>query len=83
MKFFIIVSLIASTAAFAPAQVGKASTQLSETKADLESLAVKANPRVKFYDPLNLAEQDFWGKGNEATIAWLRQSEIKHGRIAM
>jgi hypothetical protein len=32
---------------------------------------------------LNLAEQDFWGFGNEATIGWLRQSEIKHGRIAM
>jgi hypothetical protein len=35
-----------------------------------------------FYDPLNLVEQDFWGKGNEATIGWLRQSEVKHGRIA-
>lgn len=44
---------------------------------------MKANPTVKYYDPLNLADQDFWGKGNEATIAWLRQSEIKHGRIAM
>jgi hypothetical protein len=46
-------------------------------------VAEKANPFVKFYDPLNLADKDFWGKGNEETIGWLRQSEIKHGRIAM
>mmetsp|Transcript_6895 Transcript_6895/g.14367 ORF Transcript_6895/g.14367 Transcript_6895/m.14367 type:complete len:256 (+) Transcript_6895:44-811(+) len=85
MKLAILATLAASAAAFAPAQVGKVATtsQLSETKADLEALATKANPTIKYYDPLNLADQDFWGKGNEATIAWLRQSEIKHGRIAM
>ena len=54
-----------------------------ETKADLVSIAEKANPIVKFFDPLNLAEADFWNQGNEATIGFLRQSEIKHGRIAM
>lgn len=37
-------------------------------KADLQSIAEKANPLVKFYDPLSLADQDFWGKGNEATV---------------
>jgi len=83
MKSAILATLLASAAAFAPAQTGRAVTSVSEGKADLEALAAKANPAVKFYDPLNLADQDFWGKGNEATIGWLRQAEIKHGRIAM
>jgi hypothetical protein len=52
-------------------------------QADLEGMAKKLNPIVGFYDPLNLAEADFWGAGNEATIGYLRHSEIKHGRIAM
>jgi len=84
MKLLALSALLASAAAFAPAQVGPSkNTVLSETKADLEALAAKANPIVKFYDPLGLADQNFWNKGNEATIGWLRQSEIKHGRIAM
>merc|ERR550514_274119 len=41
------------------------------------------NPVVGFYDPLKLSEGEFWGESNEATIGWLRQAEIKHGRIAM
>jgi len=85
MKTAILASVVASAAAFAPTPLTgrSSSTVVSETKADLESMAVKLNPVVNFYDPLNLADQDFWGKGNEATIGWLRQSEIKHGRIAM
>merc|ERR1711972_692257 len=31
----------------------------------------------------SLSEREFWGKSNEATIGWLRHSEIKHGRVAM
>ena len=73
----------ASAAAFAPSTVAPTKSNLASTKADLESLAKDLNPTVGFYDPLNLAEKDFWGKGNEATIGFLRQSEIKHGRIAM
>jgi hypothetical protein len=32
---------------------------------------------------LELSNGDFYGIGNEGTIGFLRQSEIKHGRIAM
>jgi len=77
------LALATGASAFAPAPASKATTQLHETKADLEVLAKELNPIVGFYDPLNLAEAEFWGTSNEATIGFLRHSEIKHGRIAM
>lgn len=83
MKLSIISSLLVSATAFSPASTGSGKTLMSASKADLESMAEKLNPIVKFYDPLNLADANFWGFGNEATIGFLRQSEIKHGRIAM
>ena len=84
MRLLYLFALLAAATAFAPSQVGPGkNTVLSETIADLESLAEKSNPILKYYDPLNLASADFWGLGNEATIGWLRHSEIKHGRIAM
>ena len=36
-----------------------------------------------FWDPLELSSMDFWGQGEEATVGFLREAEIKHGRIAM
>ena len=54
-----------------------------ETKADLIRLADEQHLPMGFWDPLNLAEADFWNQGNEATIGWLRHAEIKHGRVAM
>lgn len=82
MKFLCLALLASGASAFAPTQ-NTFGTQLKSAKSDLEELAVKANPTVKYYDPLSLADADFWDQGNDATIAFLRHSEIKHGRIAM
>jgi hypothetical protein len=79
----LLLASIASASAFAPVSQGVSKTSMDATKADLEALAEKCNPYVKFFDPMSLAEANFWGKGNEATIGFLRHSEIKHGRIAM
>jgi len=83
MKLALLASTIAAAAAFAPAQTGRAATSVSETKADLQVLAKKLNPLLGFYDPLKLADAEFWGESNEATIGFLRHAEIKHGRVAM
>lgn len=77
MKYTVLATLLGSAAAFAPAQPTKSSSALSETKADLEAIAAKCNPAIKYFDPLNV------GDGDAATIAWYRHSEIKHGRVAM
>ena len=50
---------------------------------DLKELAAGLNPIVKYFDPLSLSDAAFWGTSEEKTIAWLRHSEIKHGRVAM
>merc|ERR1719217_647541 len=66
----------------APAVPARAPAPVMETKADLEALAVQLNPAVGFWDPLKLSEANLWGQGEEATIGWIRESEIKHGLIA-
>merc|ERR1712216_1022068 len=46
-------------------------------------LAAELCPAIGYFDPLGLAEADFWAEGNEATWGFLRHAEIKHGRVAM
>jgi hypothetical protein len=66
-----------------PATQSRARPVVAETKADLEALAKELNPLVGFWDPMGLADGEFWGQSNEATIGFIREAEIKHGRIAM
>jgi hypothetical protein len=67
----------APTAAPAPASLRTVSPTM-ETKADLEALAVKLNPTVGFWDPLQIMADP-----SPETIGWFRHAEIKHGRVAM
>merc|ERR1719281_2246630 len=41
-------------------------------KADLENLAAEQNFELGYWDPLKLADAEFWGQSNEATIGFLR-----------
>ena len=46
---------------------------------DMRALAIKLNPVVGFWDPLNIVNEDTAPE----TIGWFRHAEIKHGRVAM
>jgi hypothetical protein len=70
-------------AAIAPRADVRSPLVSMETKADLVKLANDLNPVVGFWDPLGLVDLDLWGQDQEATIGWWRESEIKHGRVAM
>jgi len=72
-----------SAAAFSPSAASRQNVALNSAKADLEALATELNPVVKYFDPLALADKEFWDFSNDATIGFLRQAEVKHGRVAM
>jgi Chlorophyll A-B binding protein len=75
MKSVIFASLIASAAAFAPAQQA-ARTSVATNMAFESELG--AQLPLGFYDPLGLVAD-----GDQAKFDRLRLTEIKHGRIAM
>jgi len=49
----------------------------------LQTLAMELNPTVGFWDPLGLASSDFTSLGVPFSVNFLRQAEVKHGRVAM
>ena len=83
----IIAALALSGAAAYVAPVAPKATTALNSKAELEALAMSntdaLGQSMGFWDPLGLADGDFWGLGNEGTIGYLRHAEIKHGRVAM
>eukprot|EP00581_Thalassiosira_minuscula_P004190 CAMPEP_0183742880 /NCGR_PEP_ID=MMETSP0737-20130205/64929_1 /TAXON_ID=385413 /ORGANISM="Thalassiosira miniscula, Strain CCMP1093" /LENGTH=204 /DNA_ID=CAMNT_0025978475 /DNA_START=35 /DNA_END=649 /DNA_ORIENTATION=+ len=74
MKIACLAALVGSAAAFAPAQQGRVNTAVAG-KYDGE---LGAQAPLGFFDPLGLlADED------DATFNRLRETEIKHGRVAM
>jgi hypothetical protein len=73
MKSVIFAAAIASAAAFAPAQVGKATTALNAFEDELG-----AQPPLGFFDPFGMLSGDC----TQERFDRLRYVELKHGRIA-
>jgi len=74
MKIAVLASLIASAAAFVPAQQKAISSTAINALSDMPG----ATMPWKGFDPLGLATL-----GSESTLAWFRASELKHSRVAM
>ena len=72
MKSVIFAAAIASAAAFAPAQTGKATTALNAFESELG-----AQPPLGFFDPLGLLDD-----ADQERFDRLRYVELKHGRIS-
>lgn len=83
MKLAIAAILAGAAAAFAPAPSARSSVSLNAAIDDLKVIAEKANPVIKYYDPLDLSSSSIFGETQDATIGFLRQAEVKHGRVAM
>merc|ERR1719384_1386477 len=85
MKLAVLLSLISSVSAFAPnaSSNGVQASSLNESVEDLTELSKKLNPVVGYFDPIGLSNANLWGLGDEMTIGFLREAEVKHGRVAM
>jgi len=77
------VSFLPTAPVVTAPRASAAATVRMETVSDLQVLAKKLNPTVGYYNPTTLTDMEFWGQSQEATIGFLRQAELKHGRVAM
>ena len=76
MKIAALLSFLATASAFAPSSVQKSrSTELNAWK---DETVVGITAPVGFFDPLGLS----YGKSDEV-MAYYREAELKHGRVAM
>ena len=64
-----------------PSSAGAAA--ISPAQANLKTVQSELCPAVPFFDPLKLSDLELWEETQEASIGFLRQAEIKHGRVAM
>jgi len=84
VSLFTLSTLFGSAAAFVPASTpARANVAVNAALDDLKIIAEKSNPVLKFYDPLDLSSGVIFDNTQEQTIGFLRQAEIKHGRVAM
>jgi len=78
------ISAMAYAPTMAPVPtVARAAAPQAMDLGGLKDQATKLNPVVGYWDPLKLADRNFWNQGEEFTVGWIRESELKHGRIAM
>jgi len=77
--------LVSQTVAFSVPSVplGRTSHVNMFGVAELKAQAKELNPVVGFWDPMNLAEYNQFSTDEAGTVGFLRQAEIKHGRVAM
>jgi hypothetical protein len=87
-RAILALALFGSAAAFAPIapkSSPRTAVAVESAKDELIALAESNTDALSpgFWDPLGVAEIDFWGLGQDGTIGYLRHAEIKHGRVAM
>merc|ERR1711933_633729 len=80
-----IIALISPASAFSPNRDFSAHSGIvsqGSALSDLEALAEKSNPIIKFWDPLDFCSTTIFDNTQDQTIGFLRHAEINHGRVA-